>query len=92
MVDKKDVARKIKDDIESALVILAVLRLKMKKGKGTKVQITLPTNVVEKIEVELKKTYLPKSDWFLKVVEEYFSAKKEKRNGKELRKRINLDI
>jgi hypothetical protein len=64
----------------------------MRSGKGKKVQITLPVDIVEKIEADLKKTYLPKSDWFLKIVEEYFAAQLENNNGKSSRKLIDLDI
>jgi hypothetical protein len=64
----------------------------MRSGKGKKVQITLPVDIVEKIEADLKKTYLPKSDWFLKLVVEYFSTQLENDNNKRSKKLIELDI
>lgn len=89
--DKKDIAKNFKGAINSFSSSCSV-ESKMKKGKGTKVQITLPTYIVEKIEVDLKKTYLPRSDWFLKVVEEYFSNRNEQSEGKNSKKIIDLDI
>jgi hypothetical protein len=86
--DKKDIVKIFKDAINSTLVSFCNVESKMKKSKGIKVQITLPTEIVEKIEVDLKKTYLPRSDWFLKVVEEYFSTQKEPSENKNPRKMI----
>lgn len=53
--------------------------------KKTKVQITLPEELVQEIENECNRDYLTKSAWFLKVVK----AALEK---KEKRRVIQLDI
>ena len=49
------------------------------KARQVKVQISLPVELVEKIEEEIKNAYLTKSGWFLKIVKDYFDAKKSKK-------------
>lgn len=48
------------------------------KTKQVKVQISLPTEIVEKINEEIKGSYQSKSGWFLKIVKDYFDNKKTK--------------
>lgn len=55
------------------------------KKNSLKVQITLPSELVDKIEEELDGTYQSKSSWFLERVMDYFK-------GKSSNKFIELDI
>jgi metal-responsive CopG/Arc/MetJ family transcriptional regulator len=57
------------------------------KDKKVKVQITLPEEIIEKIEEEIKKSYLSKSSWFLKLAQAYFEQK-----NKSSKKVIELDF
>ncbi|MBY0282096.1 MAG: hypothetical protein K2W94_08090 [Alphaproteobacteria bacterium] len=58
------------------------------KIKKVKVQISLPIEIVNKIEEEIRDTYLTKSGWFLKVVKEHF----EQNSNKKTKKVIDLEF
>lgn len=57
--------------------------------KAGKIQITLPLELIKKIDEEIKQSYTKKSMWFLKIVEEYFESKERNQSTK---KSINLKI
>lgn len=59
--------------------------------KKIKIQITLPSPLVEKIDKETQVNYTNKSRWFEKIVNFYFENKdiKEIKRNKKI---INLDI
>lgn len=57
------------------------------KDKGVKYQITLPKELSEKVEIDLKETYLTKSAWFNKLAKEYLDSK-----DKKTKKYIELNI
>ena len=49
--------------------------------RSIKVQITLPEEVLKKIEDEIRESYSSKSFWFLKIVNEYFEQKEKKKKS-----------
>lgn len=49
------------------------------RQKNKKVQITLPDEIVQEIERELKESYLSKSGWFLKVAKEALDKRRKKK-------------
>ena len=55
--------------------------------KSVKVQITLPEEIAQMVEEEVRGTYTTKSYWFLKILKEYFEQKDKKKKGS-----ISLDI
>lgn len=56
--------------------------------KKIKVQLTLPSSLVDKIVQETNENYMNKSKWIEMVVRFYFNYKEKKGN----RKKIDLDI
>lgn len=61
----------------------------MSSQQSVKIQITLPLEVSEKIDKEIKESYTKKSLWFLKIIEEHFNNKEK---NPALKKVIKLEI
>lgn len=57
------------------------------KKKTTKIQLTLPEEVVKKIDEEIASSFSSRSGWFLKIALEEF-----KRKEQHVKKIIDLDI
>ena len=57
------------------------------KKKSIKIQLTLPEEVVQKIDVEIANSFSTRSGWFLKIALEEL-----KRKEQNVKKIIDLDI
>jgi metal-responsive CopG/Arc/MetJ family transcriptional regulator len=61
----------------------------MPNNKRVKIQITLPAELVDRIDISTKEELISKSNWFARAVEHYFKTyKKEK--PKTMEKRIEI--
>ena len=59
------------------------------KNTGIKYQITIPKELSDRIEEDLKNTYLSKSSWFVKLAREYIDNKEKNKTKKKV---LDLDI
>lgn len=55
--------------------------------RAVKFQITLPKDIAQKVEEDIKKSYSSKSFWFLKIITEHYEQREKKNKNF-----ISLDI
>jgi metal-responsive CopG/Arc/MetJ family transcriptional regulator len=57
------------------------MQTRQSEKKSVKVQITLPEDIVQKIEEDIKESYSSKSFWFLKIINEHYEQKEKKKKN-----------